>query len=119
MTVETAKAMQLRLFPTVGWMSVMGGHRTAPTLPDICMTLKSAMNGAADAWPTHEMRQARTMLALRLREWTPNPWETREDRSVARCDADVDEAVRQLVVAMVAMCDAWITENKTTTEELP
>ncbi len=105
MLVESAKAMQLRLFPAVD------SHHP-PTLPEICLELKFAMNGAADPLPTHELRQARAMLALRLREWTPNPWETREDRSVARCDADVAEAVRQRVVATVAMCDAWLMENR-------
>lgn len=68
------------------------------TLPGICMGVRSACNGAADPWEPSFLREVRNMLAARLATW--EPW------GQSGPTEDMDEAVRRMVIAAIAIADA-------------
>ena len=67
-------------------------HPTS-TLPEVCMDLRMAVNGSADAWDVAYLRRVVRMLQARITTWQP---------TVFAKSARLDEAVRALVEATLA-----------------
>ena len=90
MTRQEAIEFQERLFPAKLWRDRMGYERYhKPTLPEIALDLRAALNGSADPWPNEAIAEVCDMLRERLATWNL----TSED--------GVDRAVYQMVNAAV------------------
>ncbi len=98
MTRTEAVAEQQRLFPRRGGM--WSGH---PTLPEICLDLRSALNGAADPWDYKNVLECRNMLRARLDTWAPEADTT---------DGKIDRGVYIMVLAAICAANEWLLANQ-------
>ena len=66
-------------------------------LPEVCLCLRMALNGAADPWPKSQVLEAFSHLKSVEANW--------EERSYNNLDKAIDDAVLQLVRAAIAYCE--------------
>jgi len=62
------------------------------TLLEICIDVRHAINGAADAWEPREVAKTRQLLADAVATWEPTS---------QPCDQEIDDAVLALVKATI------------------
>jgi hypothetical protein len=94
MTRHEAIEEQQRLFP--GLMIEPGTRYTGMPLmlPEICLALRSALNGSSDPWPDEYTWEVVAMLKARIATWQP---------SLRDEDSRFDEAVRLQVEAVLEL----------------
>ena len=64
-------------------------------LPEICIELRHAVNGAADPWPDKEIAETVRMLTMRLDTW----------HASIRWDQRFDDAVREMILATLELVE--------------
>lgn len=93
--IVAARAEQERLFPN-------------KTLPQICLDVRSAITGSADAWHDNYMTQVKEMLKARLKCWHQsdfNPaWK------VSHLSLQIDIAVMMMVKRTIEMIEVYESE---------
>lgn len=106
---KDALEMQERLFPRRQWLGVGPDGRPngcvreiAPTLLEIAMDVRHAVNGHADSWPSDTLAEVREMLKARLVTW-------------AASQDPFDELVRRLVVEAVSLIDGELSGGDSAT----
>lgn len=67
------------------------------TLPEICLAVRGAVNGAADPWPTEKVDETLVMLRSRLNTWQES----------SRTYTRVDNAVKEMVLATIEEVKIW------------
>ena len=99
MTRTDALDQQARLFPP-------RRVKRQPALPEICLDVRQAMNGAADPWPADFLRKVQAMLEARMAtwEWTNHP---------PSLEYAVDAAVFTMVGATVEMLAEYLKGTPT------
>lgn len=113
MTRREAIEWQERLFPTTVWIREDDrsySRQVCPTLPEICLDLRMALNGAADPWKDEEVCEVRDMLQARLATWDV-PTEAK-DYTMRHFNNAIDNAVELMVVSTVRMANLYLEEQK-------
>jgi len=90
-TRSDALKMQARLFPAAKTVCSV-----EPTLPEIVLSVRMAISGAADPWPREQLAEVREMLKARLETW-------------AASEDDIDKGVRSMVSGVVTMLDGELS----------
>jgi hypothetical protein len=85
---QEAIEWQQRLFPSMK----ASGLALPMMLPEICLALRSGVNGSADEWAPEHVVEVVAMLKARLETWAP---------SLNPRDARVDAAVWALIEAVI------------------
>jgi hypothetical protein len=122
MTRTEAVAEQERLFPRLlmrQYVTTDVPHHNnryqllPPTLPEIVLDLRSALNGSADPWPAEQVKEVMDMLQARLDTWDHNvPVPMTEEFWFRANDQLIDGYVRALVFAGVAMARMWLIKQE-------
>lgn len=99
MTHTEVKQRQSALFPGPRIEPGDGYHGPDATLPEICLDLRQALNGAADPWPDDTVKATLQLLRDVVATWQP-------PRSPH--DGEMDTCVYRLVKATIAYAGAHV-----------